>query len=169
MATTKKKQLKTPRKPATAKRARGKLAPGGKARGLDAGEVAIAMDSAEIADVVCPGAQRRRRAHRRLSRTPRWAAAAHCLAAARRPAAHALSTRSVAHAREAPGPEDRRDGSLLGSADRGARRGRPVLDTERPTSAGSRKGTRTEADHGADLTGRDAGLSHSCPQHREGA
>jgi ParB family transcriptional regulator, chromosome partitioning protein len=40
------------RKPAAPKRARGKLAPGGKARGLDAAEVAIAMDSAEIADVV---------------------------------------------------------------------------------------------------------------------
>jgi ParB family chromosome partitioning protein len=37
--------------PAT-KRSRGKLAPGGKARGLDAAEVAIALDSAEIADVV---------------------------------------------------------------------------------------------------------------------
>jgi len=34
------------------KRARGKLAPGGSARGLDAAEVAIAMDSAEIAQVV---------------------------------------------------------------------------------------------------------------------
>src|SRR5258708_8978546 len=34
------------------KRTRGKLAPGGKARGLDAAEVAIAMDSAEIAEVV---------------------------------------------------------------------------------------------------------------------
>ena len=40
------------RKPAAAKRTRGKLAPGGKARGLDAAEVAIAMDSADIADVV---------------------------------------------------------------------------------------------------------------------
>jgi ParB family chromosome partitioning protein len=34
------------------KRTRGKLAPGGKARGLDAAEVAIALDSAEIAEVV---------------------------------------------------------------------------------------------------------------------
>src|ERR1700733_4557768 len=34
------------------KRTRGKLAPGGSARGLDAAEVAIAMDSAEIAEVV---------------------------------------------------------------------------------------------------------------------
>src|SRR5579863_4087311 len=40
------------RKSATPKRARGKLAPGASARGLDAGEVVIAMDSAEIADVV---------------------------------------------------------------------------------------------------------------------
>ncbi|MGB6310909.1 MAG: ParB/RepB/Spo0J family partition protein [Steroidobacteraceae bacterium] len=38
-------------KPAAAKRARGKLAPRGQARGLDAAEVAIAMDSAEIAAV----------------------------------------------------------------------------------------------------------------------
>ncbi len=53
MATTKAKSKTTPtRKSAPKKRARGKLAPGGKARGLDAGEVAIAMDSAEIADVV---------------------------------------------------------------------------------------------------------------------
>jgi len=36
----------------TAKRARGKLAPRRSARGLDAAEVVIAMDSAEIADVV---------------------------------------------------------------------------------------------------------------------
>lgn len=41
-----------PRKSAAAKRARGKLAPGGRARGLDAADVAIAMDGAEIADVV---------------------------------------------------------------------------------------------------------------------
>src|SRR5580700_4226030 len=42
---------KPTRKP-TRKRTRGKLAPGRSARGLDAAEVAIAMDSAEIADVV---------------------------------------------------------------------------------------------------------------------
>jgi ParB family transcriptional regulator, chromosome partitioning protein len=40
------------RKPAAKKRARGKLAPGSKSRGLDAAELIIAMDSAEIADVV---------------------------------------------------------------------------------------------------------------------
>src|ERR1700688_5305993 len=40
------------RKPAAAKRTRGKLAPGRSARGLDAADVAIAMDHAEIADVV---------------------------------------------------------------------------------------------------------------------
>ena len=42
---------KPTRKP-TRKRARGKLAPGASARGLDAADVIIAMDSAEIADVV---------------------------------------------------------------------------------------------------------------------
>jgi ParB family chromosome partitioning protein len=50
-----KAKTKTPRKKstlATSKRSRGKLAPGGKARGLDAAEVAIALDSAEIAEVV---------------------------------------------------------------------------------------------------------------------
>ena len=36
----------------TAKRVRGNLAPGSRARGLDAAEVAIGMDSAEIAEVV---------------------------------------------------------------------------------------------------------------------
>src|ERR1700722_4804470 len=40
------------RKSATTKRTRGKLAPGANARGLDAADVVIAMDSAEIADVV---------------------------------------------------------------------------------------------------------------------
>src|ERR1700716_3812029 len=40
------------RKSPTTKRGRGKLAPRGSARGLDAADVAIAMDSAEIADVV---------------------------------------------------------------------------------------------------------------------
>lgn len=54
MATAKTK-TKTARKTkgrATAKRGRGKLAPGGTARGLDAAQVAIALDSAEIAEVV---------------------------------------------------------------------------------------------------------------------
>ena len=36
---------------ATPKRRRGKLAPSAKARGLDASQVAIAMDSPEIADL----------------------------------------------------------------------------------------------------------------------
>src|ERR1700677_4478685 len=40
------------RKSAPSKRARGKLAPGANARGLDAAEVVIGMDSAEIAGVV---------------------------------------------------------------------------------------------------------------------
>jgi ParB family chromosome partitioning protein len=50
---TAKAKIKTTRarKPA-AKRTRGKLAPGTKARGLDAAEVSIPMDSTEIADVV---------------------------------------------------------------------------------------------------------------------
>src|ERR1700734_857101 len=49
---TKKVSSKTPRsRKSTPKRARGKLAPGRSARGLDAGEVAIAMDSAEIAEL----------------------------------------------------------------------------------------------------------------------
>ena len=53
MATTKKKSKVThTRKSATTKRARGKLAPGASARGLDAAELVIAMDGAEIADVV---------------------------------------------------------------------------------------------------------------------
>ena len=54
MATAKAK-TKSPRKKATGatkKRARGKLAPGGSARGLDAAQVAIALDSAEISEVV---------------------------------------------------------------------------------------------------------------------
>jgi ParB family chromosome partitioning protein len=52
MAAAKAKKPKTPRKSTAAKRARGKLAPRGSARGLDAAEVAIAMDSTEIAEVV---------------------------------------------------------------------------------------------------------------------
>ena len=53
MATAKNKSKATrTRKSATTKRARGKLAPGASARGLDAADVVIAMDSAEIADVV---------------------------------------------------------------------------------------------------------------------
>ena len=54
MATTKAKN-KSPRKKntrATTKRTRGKLAPGSAARGLDAAQVVIALDSAEIAEVV---------------------------------------------------------------------------------------------------------------------
>jgi ParB family chromosome partitioning protein len=52
MATAKTKTKASPRrKAATPKRRRGKLAPGSRARGLDAAEVAIAMDSAEIAEV----------------------------------------------------------------------------------------------------------------------
>src|SRR5580692_7069890 len=51
---TAKAKSKTPRarKSAAPKRARGRLAPGSKARGLDAADVAIALDSAEIAEVV---------------------------------------------------------------------------------------------------------------------
>jgi ParB family transcriptional regulator, chromosome partitioning protein len=57
MATAKaktKSPAKTPRKTKgrAAKRSRGKLAPGGSARGLDAAQVAIGLDSAEIAEVV---------------------------------------------------------------------------------------------------------------------
>jgi ParB family transcriptional regulator, chromosome partitioning protein len=53
MASSKAKS-KTPRirKAAAAKRARGKLAPAGRTRGLDAIDVAIALDAAEIAEVV---------------------------------------------------------------------------------------------------------------------
>src|ERR1700683_2705575 len=53
-----KAKTKTSRKTkarAATKRARGKLAPGGTARGLDAAQVAIALDSAEIAEVVALG------------------------------------------------------------------------------------------------------------------
>jgi ParB family transcriptional regulator, chromosome partitioning protein len=53
MATSKSKSKSPrPRKPAAAKRARGKLAPGSRARGLDAADVAIALDSEAIAEVV---------------------------------------------------------------------------------------------------------------------
>jgi ParB family transcriptional regulator, chromosome partitioning protein len=51
-AAKKKSQAARTRKSASAVRTRGKLAPGKSARGLDAAEVVIAMDSAEIADVV---------------------------------------------------------------------------------------------------------------------
>src|SRR5690349_5888123 len=49
MATQKKSPKKSPRK--AAKRSRGKLAPGGKARGLEAAQVAIGLDSPEVAEV----------------------------------------------------------------------------------------------------------------------
>jgi ParB family chromosome partitioning protein len=53
MATAKDKSKATrTRKSATTKRARGKLAPAASARGLEAADLVIAMDSAEIADVV---------------------------------------------------------------------------------------------------------------------
>jgi ParB family chromosome partitioning protein len=53
MAAAKKKSKATRvRKSAAGRRTRGKLAPSAKARGLDAADVVIAMDSAEIADVV---------------------------------------------------------------------------------------------------------------------
>ena len=53
MGTAKPKSKTTrARKSATPRRARGRLAPGSKTRGLDAADVAIALDSAEIAEVV---------------------------------------------------------------------------------------------------------------------
>ena len=53
MGTAKAKSKSTrSRRPAAPKRARGKLKPGSRARGLDAADVAIAMDSGEIAEVV---------------------------------------------------------------------------------------------------------------------
>jgi ParB family transcriptional regulator, chromosome partitioning protein len=51
-AAKKKSEAARTRKSATASRARKRLAPGASARGLDAPEVVIGMDSAEIADVV---------------------------------------------------------------------------------------------------------------------
>src|SRR4030088_3060597 len=53
MATRKAKNAtkRAGKKGAAAKRARGKLAPGASARGLDAADVAIAMDSPEIGDI----------------------------------------------------------------------------------------------------------------------
>jgi ParB family chromosome partitioning protein len=51
-ATAKTKTARRTKTRATTKRTRGKLAPGGTARGLDAAQVAIALDSAEIAEVV---------------------------------------------------------------------------------------------------------------------
>jgi ParB family chromosome partitioning protein len=50
MATAKNKTPRA-RKPAARKRARGKLAPGGQSRGLDVADIAIALDSADIADL----------------------------------------------------------------------------------------------------------------------
>jgi ParB family chromosome partitioning protein len=52
MATRKVSSKATRGRKSTPKRARGKLAPGASARGLDAADVLIAMDSGEIADVV---------------------------------------------------------------------------------------------------------------------
>jgi ParB family chromosome partitioning protein len=51
MATRKKSTAPRAAKAKTGKRSRGKLAPGGKARGLEAAEVAIALDSPDIAAV----------------------------------------------------------------------------------------------------------------------
>ena len=52
MATRKKSAAARAGKAKPAKRSRGKLAPGGKARGLEAAEIAIALDSTEVAAVV---------------------------------------------------------------------------------------------------------------------
>jgi ParB family chromosome partitioning protein len=46
-----KAKSKNPRRAAVKQRARGKLAPGAKSRGLDVGDIAIAIDSADIAEV----------------------------------------------------------------------------------------------------------------------
>ena len=59
--------------------------------------------------------------------------------------------------------------AFLDPLDRGARRGRAFVDAERPSSPGRRQGARPEANHGVDLAGREAGLSHPRAQHREGA
>ena len=105
--TTRARKSATAGRAAAKKRTRGKLAPGGSARGLDAAEVAIAMDSAEIAEVVALvrsaggaliGAYREPLGGRPLVLAS--------LPLERRPA-HALSTRSVAHARQAVGAENR--------------------------------------------------------------
>jgi ParB family chromosome partitioning protein len=50
MATAKPKTARA-RKPAARKRARGKLAPGGRSRGLDVADIAIGLDSPDIADL----------------------------------------------------------------------------------------------------------------------
>ena len=115
-------------------------------------------------------ARRGRRAHRRPI-TIRSAGAPLLLAslAARGGAADALPTRPVADACQAAGAEDRRDSGVSRSAHRRARRGRPVVDAQRPPSPGGGEGARTEADHRAHLAGRITRLPHPRAQHREGA
>ena len=130
-----------------------KLAPNAVKRGLSATEVALALDHEDIAAVVelvrkaggAPlGAYREP-----LGRPP----AAARVAAVQRGAAHALSARSVAHARQAARRRHRSHRGVSRSAHRRARRRRPLLDAERPPSPGRREGARSQADHRAHLAG----------------
>ena len=65
--------------------------------------------------------------------------------------------------------EDRGERLVPRSADRRARRRRPAVDAQRPPPPGGREGARAQADHGADLAGRGAGVPDPRAQHREGA
>ena len=115
------------------------------------------------------GAPGRRRAARRISRTARRPSVAAGVAAVQRGAAHAVSARPFADARQATGGSHRGHGRIPRSAHRGARRRRPLLDPERPPSAGRRQGAGAQADHRADLARRNALVPHPRAEHREGA
>ena len=115
------------------------------------------------------GARARRRADRRLSRAAVRQYRAGCGAAARIRATDAVPARPLADAHQAPRAENRRVGIVSRPDHRGARRGRRILHAERPASARRRQGTRAEADHGAHLARRGAGVSYPRAQHGESA
>ena len=125
--TNKSKATRT-RKAATTKRARAKLAPAANARGLDAADVVIAMDSAEIADVVALI----RNAGGALIGAYRDPLGGRPLVLASLPLSAVqptpLPAGFIPHSREAAGGEDRGDRGIFRSADRRARRRWPILD-----------------------------------------
>ena len=152
MATAKNKSKVTrTRKSATPKRARGKLAPGASARGLDAADVIIAMDSAEIADVVALI----KNAGGALIGAYRDPLGGRPLVLASLPLSVVQPTPfqrdlSPTHAKRLA-VKYRRNRGLFGSADRRARRRWPLVDAQWPSPIGCREGSGAQADHCADL------------------
>ena len=152
-------------------RRRGQLAPGKQSRGLDAAQVAVALDDpavAELAQLVRAAGGAPLGAYREpLGGRPLLLASLPFAAVQPTPFQRDL----VAHARQAPGRgRSRRPAAVPRPAHRGPRRRRAAVDAQRRGIASPRrKCWACKQITAPDLRRRIARLPHPRAQHREGA